>query len=174
MINRLKNPRFYSYQQMKELFTGPNLSWSYSQDLQFEQPPDGHQRMPFMSHNILIRPEHIGYPTKASPYFNMVCFALKEILEFNDIKIKGLYRINANLTFPTAPLLPSIPHVDHDFPHENILIYLNDTGGDTVVDGEHYSPHEDDVITFGGEKHYMYPPEKGGRIVIVATYETFN
>lgn len=174
MINRLKNPRFYSYQQMKELFTGPNLSWSYSQDLQFEKPPEGHQRMPFMSHNILIRPEHIGYPTKASPYFNMVCFALKEILEFNDIKIKGLYRINANLTFPTAPLLPSIPHVDHDFPHENILIYLNDTGGDTVVDGEHYSPHEDDVITFGGEKHYMYPPEKGGRIVIVATYETFN
>ena len=174
MINRLKNPRFYYYQQMKELFTGPNLSWSYSQDLQFEQPPEGHQRMPFMSHNILIRPEHIGYPTKASPYFNMVCFALKEILEFNDIKIKGLYRINANLTFPTAPLLPSIPHVDHDFPHENILIYLNDTGGDTVVDGEHYSPHEDDVITFGGEKHYMYPPEKGGRIVIVATYETFN
>lgn len=174
MINRLKNPRFYSYQQMKELFTGPNLSWSYSQDLQFEQPPEGHQRMPFMSHNILIRPEHIGYPTKASPYFNMVCFALKEILEFNDVKIKGLYRINANLTFPTAPLLPSIPHVDHDFHHENVLIYLNDTGGDTVVDGEHYSPHEDDVITFGGEKHYMYPPEKGGRIVIVATYETSN
>ena len=174
MINRLKNPRFYSYQQMKELFTGPNLSWSYSQDLQFEQPPEGHQRMPFMSHNILIRPEHIGYPTKASPYFNMVCFALKEIHEFNDVKIKGLYRINANLTFPTAPLLPSIPHVDHDFPHENVLIYLNDTGGDTVVDGEHYSPHEDDVITFGGEKHYMYPPEKGGRIVIVATYETSN
>ena len=91
----------------------------------------------------------------------MLCF-LKEILEFNDIKIKGLYRINANLTFPTAPLLPSIPHVDHDFPHENILIYLNDTGGDTVVDGEHYSPHEDDVITFGGEKHYMYPQKKVG------------
>ncbi len=174
MINRLKNPRFYSYQQMKELFIGPNLSWSYSQDLQYEQPPEGHQRMPFMSHNVLIRPEHIGYPTKASPYFNMVCFALKEILEFNDVKIKGLYRINANLTFPTAPLLPSIPHIDHDFPHENVLIYLNDTGGDTVVDGEHYSPHEDDVITFGGEKHYMYPPDKGGRIVIVATYETFN
>ena len=174
MINKLKNPRFYSYQQMKELFTGPNLSWSYSQDLQFEQPPEGHQRMPFMSHNVLIRPEHIGYPTKASPYFNMVCFALKEILEFNDVKIKGLYRINANLTFPTAPLLPSIPHVDHDFSHENILIYLNDTGGDTVVNGEHYSPNEDDVITFGGEKHYMYPPERGGRIVIVATYETFN
>ena len=174
MINRLKNPRFYSYQQMKELFTGPNLSWSYSQDLQFEQPPEGHQRMPFMSHNILIRPEHIGYPTKASPYFNMVCFALTEILEFNDIKIKGLYRINANLTFPTAPLLPSIPHVDHDFPHENILVYLNNTGGDTVVNGEHYSPNEDDVITFGGEKHYMYPPDTGGRIVIVATYETFN
>tara|TARA_A200000159_G_scaffold131033_1_gene127977 strand:- start:1066 stop:1545 length:480 start_codon:yes stop_codon:yes gene_type:complete len=159
---------------MKELFIGPNLSWSYSQDLQYEQPPEGHQRMPFMSHNVLIRPEHIGYPTKASPYFNMVCFALKEILEFNDVKIKGLYRINANLTFPTAPLLPSIPHIDHDFPHENVLIYLNDTGGDTVVDGEHYSPHEDDVITFGGEKHYMYPPDKGGRIVIVATYETFN
>lgn len=174
MINKLKNPGFYSYQQVKELFNGPNLDWSFSRDLQFTESPEGHQKMPFLSHKILVRPEHIGYPTIASPYFNMVCFALKEILEFNQIKVKGLYRVNANLTFPTAPLLPSIPHVDHDFPHENMLIYLNSTGGDTVVSGEHYSPTEDDVITFGGEEHYMYPPENGARIVLVTTYETYT
>ena len=53
---------------------------------------------------------------------------------------------------------------------ENLLIYLTNAGGKTVVGDEYHDPREDDVITFGGDEHYHYTPEKERRIVIVATF----
>ena len=48
-------------------------------------------------------------------------------------------RINFNLTFPFGDK-PSIPHVDHNFPHKNMLIYFTDTGGDTIIGGDNFTP----------------------------------
>ena len=60
-------------------------------------------------------------------------------------------------------------HVDHSFPHRNIIMYLTDAGGDTVVNDEVYSPKEDGVIMFEGE-HYHHFPMKDARIDFVDTY----
>ena len=38
-----------------------------------------------------------------------------------------------------------------------------------MVGDEYHDPQEDDVITFGGDEHYHYTPEKE-RSVIVATF----
>ena len=55
-----------------------------------------------------------------------------------------------------------------------MLIYLTNTGGDTIVFDEggkkhHFTPVEDDIVVFEG-LHCMVPPKKGRRVVIVVTY----
>ena len=61
------------------------------------------------------------------------------------------------------------PHMDHEFPHKNMLIYLTDAGGSTIVEGEEFAPEEDDVIIFEG-MHWHKLPKKERRVVLVMTY----
>ena len=70
----------------------------------------------------------------------------------------------------------AFPHIDHSFPHKNLIIYLNDpAGGDTVLVDKDYKeidrhhPKEDDIISFEGI-HYQKMPKEGRRIVLVVTY----
>ena len=67
-------------------------------------------------------------------------------------------------TLPT-----SLRNIRGDFPHKNMLIYLNDSDGDTVCGNDRYSPKEDAIIEFEGE-HYHYLPSKDKRVVLVVTY----
>ena len=67
----------------------------------------------------------------------------------------------------------SEPHLDHNFPHYNLLVYLTNSGGETFVENEVYSPKEDDVIIFTG-KHYMKRPSDDRRVVLIATILPFG
>jgi len=85
-----------------------------------------------------------------------------------------VYRINANAVHPVESNILTVPHNDHEFPHKNMLIYLTNTGGDTIVFDEggkkhHFTPVEDDIVVFEG-LHCMVPPKSGRRVVLVATY----
>ena len=76
------------------------------------------------------------------------------------------------MTQPLVNAKTSPPHIDHreGFEHKNMIIYLSDAVGDTIV-GEHSpSPQEDDIIIFGGEKHFHYFPSETRRVVLVMTY----
>ena len=62
-----------------------------------------------------------------------------EILLANNIKPAIFYRISANCDHPHESNLPNMLHNDHQFPHENLLIYLNDPkDGYTMVEDEKY------------------------------------
>ena len=63
----------------------------------------------------------------------------------------------------------SEPHVDHEFPHTNLLIHLTNVGGATVVEGQRLEADEDKVVVFSGE-HYAEFPMAGRRVVLVATF----
>ena len=53
-------------------------------------------------------------------------------------------------------------------------VYLtNPEGGSTVCEGEEFTGKEDDAIIFEG-KHYNYPPKRGRRMVIVATFSDYD
>ena len=79
--------------------------------------------------------------------------------------------MNANAVYPTEKNLPSPVHVDHEFPHKNLLIYLTDPqGGTTIVEGKEYLAKEYDVILFDGKPHCARPPSKDIRIVLVFTF----
>ena len=97
---------------------------------------------------------------------------MSELVDYN-----GLYkdlpyfflRSNANATHPDAGHQYSDPHIDHPHtPHSNLIVYLTDTDGETIVENKKHSPKEDDVILFTG-KHYMKRPSKGRRVILIST-----
>ena len=81
-------------------------------------------------------------------------------------------RSSANCNHAEGGIQLSEPHVDHDFPHWNMIVYLEGDGS-TFVEGEEYVPKEDDIILFKGE-HYMQRPSKGRRVILVSTIYEIN
>ena len=66
----------------------------------------------------------------------------------------------------------SEPHIDHDFPHLNLLVYLSGDG-ETIVEDEKFFPQANNVILFTG-KHYMKRPSVGRRVVLISTIFEYN
>ena len=163
MITNLENPLSDSYYALKELVQTDNFPWFRLK---------GNQHSPdYFSHKLFTRPvgveEHL-FPTIASEYLKSFADLLYSVFDLNAIEVKCIYRMSVNLVMPSTDSHSPL-HVDHSFPHRNIIMYLTDAGGDTVVNDEVYSPKEDDIIMFEG-KHYHHFPMKDARIVFVATY----
>jgi len=126
----------------------------------------------FLSHPFLTRPESgLRFPTATSDYIDLAHQVFMEICEDNNVTVDCIYRMGANMVFPSANSdLASNAHVDHMFDHHNMLIYLTDSGGSTIV-GEHkYPAVEDGVLVFDGETHCHELPKLNRRVVFVATF----
>ena len=76
-------------------------------------------------------------------------------------------RSNANAVHADNGEQFSEPHIDHRFPHFNLLVYLSGDG-ETIVEGEKFFPQADNAILFTGE-HYMKRPSTGRRVVLIST-----
>lgn len=182
MITEIKNPKTKEYLLMKqEIFTS-NFSWYWNSETVPKNPKDNNLdfvSVPFFSHGILIRPkddsEYSIFPKTNSHYSDIFNVILDQIFEFNSINFDCVLRINVNLTIPLTGIKKTLPHVDHNFPHKNLLIYLNDSDGDTVLCDDQdvvvdsSSPEEDKIVLFEG-KHYHHLPSKDRRIVVVCTF----
>lgn len=95
----------------------------------------------------------------------------------NNIKYKTIYRAALNITFSNNLLEKVAEHTDHDFFHRQLLVYLNDSDGDTVI-----LDYEDNIfksippekykgIMFDSIKHYHFFPKKNRwRSVMVITF----
>ena len=172
----LKNPLTQEYKEIKELVLSTQFAWFYS-NYSIENHVDSrYENIPFYSHNILDRPElyNRNYSAPNSPHGEMVINMLNHLLISNNIKIWHWVRISFNAVAPNLARRQTPPHQDHGFPHNNLLIYLTDSGGDTIIGKEVHHPQEDDVIIWpdvpGGDKHHLHEPEKKRRVVLVATY----
>ena len=69
----------------------------------------------------------------------------------------------------------SEPHIDHRFPHFNLLVYLTNEGdgGETIVEDEKFHPQANNIILFKG-KHHMKRPCVGRRVVLISTIFEYN
>lgn len=103
----------------------------------------------------------------------------RRICADNNITVRTIYRMAANLTF-SDPSLHGDPHNDHDeFPHKVMLIYLNDfEAGETwLFDKElkvetKIAPSKDKFVVFEGGNHaqgFCKPQQM--RFVFVATFD---
>ena len=176
MIKLLKNERTENYQKLKKKVLSDTFFWHWGQSTDPSQPPtEGHIHMPYFRHSFLTRPEPMGFTFVESEFTPLNIEVLKEIVEYNQLFDPQQYfflRSSANCNYPEGGIQLSEPHVDHDFPHWNMIVYLEGDGS-TFVEDEEYAPKEDDIILFTGE-HYMQRPSKGRRVILVSTIYEIN
>ena len=190
MIKILKNPKTEEYNKFKERVCSNKFIWTYSSNTNngFEYA-EGFEDVPFYSHCLLERATlTIPYSSVNSHETKCAAEIFNQIMVHNNLSYKTLYRMNLNCTSYVGKKL-SPPHVDHDYPHQNMIIYLSKfDGGKTHVfkkkwpeseltikptDMKYsFKGEEDDIITFDGlHYHCMQPPDiNQRRIILVATY----
>ena len=184
MYLKLKNPTSQQYQLFKNFCLGPEIPWFYglSTDTD-ENAKKGHMHSPYVGHSFIGRPEHCGYSNVESPFIDRVIPVMREIIDHNELPFLKKYifiRAAVNCTWPNQGAQLSQPHVDHNFPHYNFIVYF--TGdGETFIEKDSvsscsindedvivHSPKPHDAILFSG-RHYMKLPSKDRRIILVAT-----
>lgn len=174
-----KAPDTLQYREMKRFIVGNDFPWFWTDFTVKNSELSDFNQDGFYSHVLLARPkwENISgtlFPTPASNHFQKIYPAIEEIFEYNQIPVNCLYRVNANLVHPGSDKMTP-PHVDHQFPHKNLIVYLTDAGGPTILTErtdlvrDMHHPKEDDIVVFDG-MHCMIPPPSGRRIVLVVTF----
>ena len=174
MIKQLNNPTSIRYQELKDKLLSNKVPFYYenysTKSVPLSDCPEGHSDIGFYAHTLLTRPEITRYSQQLSPVLDEFLGVFDEIIQFNNLSNNYyLLRACVNIVHPEVPRKITVPHVDHDFDHKNMLIYLTNSGGETYVEGESFDPKEDDIIVFDGE-HYMRTPKTDRRVIIVATF----
>ena len=177
MLKKLYNPKTADYLNFKRYCRGEEITWTYAErhcEIGDYNPPDWDENCNnwgFFCHPFLLPPsERFLYSVPMGTGTIDAHDVVRGILEFNKIKVDRIYRIAVNISMPIDGEGHSLPHTDHPFPHKNLLIYLTDPEeGNTICEGESFTGKEDDAIIFQG-KHYNYPPKKGRRMALVATF----
>ena len=170
MFKVLQNPTTNLYHNFRNLVLSGDFAWYYgiSTDTSEVNAP-GHIHVEYYGHDFVCRPEALSYSEPVSPFVNQNIQVLREIIDHNNLFESYIFtRTAANCTFPNEGAQLSHPHVDHNFPHFNLIVYLTDTGGETFIEDKVYNPKIHDVILFRG-KHYMKRPTRDRRIILVAT-----
>ena len=162
MIKVLENPITPNYLQFKDIVLSPTFPWLYTLST----------KMPFYSHTFLERPENGKFSNPQSELLGLNLKVLDEIIRYNNLGSSFdrcfFLRSNANAVHADTGEQFSEPHIDHTFPHFNFIVYLTNSGGNTIVEEDTHEPIEDQPIIFTGW-HYMQLPKKERRIVLVAT-----
>ena len=158
MIKVLENPITSNYLELKDLVLSSEFPWLYSFST----------KMPFYSHVFLDRPENAKFSNPQSELLGLNLKVLDEIIQHNNLFDRYFFlRSNANCVHADTGEQFSEPHIDHRFPHFNLLVYLSGDG-ETIVEGEKFFPQADNAILFTGE-HYMKRPSTGRRVVLIST-----
>jgi hypothetical protein len=132
-----------------------------------------------MFHNLLHRPEGI-YPNgriNSIHYDNVFSLVNSFFKKFN-IKHKEILRMCINFTYNNGVKKCPI-HEDHDFPHKQLIIYLNDAdpNSKTIILNKknkiikEIKPEKYKGICFETLPHYMFYPKKNERIILVTTFK---
>jgi len=184
-IVRLTNPKTRLYKEVKSYILSGRFPWYFHEqqhpDEYHDDNPNAkhmfvHPKMnldklghvPMHNHGFLGRPEPLPRLEDVE-YLPMVYGMMKEILSYNRIHPEVVYRIAANQVRPNSNIDTTHIHIDHYFPHKNMLIYFTDAGGETIIEDDYHDPQEDDVIVFEGYHTHNVPKLKT-RVVLVATY----
>jgi hypothetical protein len=92
------------------------------------------------------------------------------------ISYTKIYRCALNITFYNGFVNRCLPHEDHPFDHKQILIYLNDSDGETVIldkkgkkEIKKIKPEAYKILVMDRRDHYQFFPSKGIRKVLIYT-----
>lgn len=113
------------------------------------------KNFPGITHTLIDRTDEQSPGIPNSPFAEQAEKMFRRICADNNITVRTIYRMAFNTTF-ADPSKHGDPHVDHpDFPHKNLLIYIN-----KFDDGETYLLNEDfsikQVIESGIDKFAVF------------------
>jgi len=188
-ILQLVNPKTQHYIAFKKYVMSSDMTWfRYT-----KQQEDNYHNYDIKSKSLFQHPKmnlnkmgdvetfispFLGRPTSDEPYphpqnsleyIEGAVRTLKEILDYNKLEVNSFLRVAANMVYPDSKVDTTFIHVDHHCPHKNMLVYLTDSGGETIVENDYHDPKEDDAIIFEGYHTHNVPKTKA-RIVLVATF----
>jgi len=171
IIDKIEKP-------LKEKVFSKDFLWFFNE----RSTPNGPS---FLAHAIKHRDKEIE-----GEFWDYIKEDFHNVLERNNLKLDKIHRAAVNLMTNFGDVPFAEPHVDHRFPHHNMLIYCNTVEGDTFIFNEKYnneylhpihltlkdkvSPEEGKVIIFNGEHYHSTGkiPTGTWRAVIVITFTT--
>ena len=127
---------------------------------------------PLLYHTLIHRDTHQIHSAHAAFFKELATkFIKKHKLDFR-VFLRG----SINLTFPMKG--KGTPHRDHDFSHQQIIMYLNKSkGGSTVILSDKQKiiktiePKQFKMVSFDGSYlHYQNYPNEGRRVTAVITF----
>ena len=116
--------------------------------------------------------EPLDRKSKRNKHYTFFKSLLVSIVKKHNLKIKKIHRMAINITFNNG-FIKEIPlHTDHEFPHKQVILYLNDSTGNTDIPfyNKSITPKENTAIIFDDKDHKHYFPEYGVRVLCVFTF----
>ena len=130
----------------------------------------------FFTHTIL-ESEDNKWNSKHHPFFESILYSFAQK---HKIKYERLYRAAVNLTYHNGIKDRSPIHIDHSFPHRQLLVYLNDPQDKDaktfILDKnkkkvlKEITPKQYRGVFFHSSPHYHLMPKFGERMVFVVTF----
>ena len=168
---------------IEDIILGTNFPWYYHQAATTKE-------CPVYAHTLIHRYDI----NKEKPTINSEVFFLFEkiVLRFckkYKIKINAFTRAVIN-SISFNKMKKGVAHVDHDFKHKVIMIYLNDTDGETIVYNKKFDnknrlilsdkldiiknikPELYKIVCWDGSYYHAatYPKNNNRRVAFVATF----
>ena len=150
----------------------------------------------FFCHELLPRDPHIVPTSDYAPFFHKI---IDKFMKDNKIKYNKITRSCLNLTYHIPGQKWGDPHVDNYFDHYSVILYLNNSVGDTIVfdktvpfDGKHEglyyykdfdwdndppmevkyrsAPEVGKIVLFRGDQLHTYQTPDPGDLRLVCVY----
>lgn len=148
---------------VNNIILGKEFNWFY------EKQQTTEDSNPFFGHTLITRDGK-----NVSSHTGFFLHILDKFIKKHSIECKTIYRACINLSFPSRGS-PAI-HTDFDFPHKQILIYLNEADGNTnIYDNSNnllkkVSPEAFKTLFFESTPHSGEQPTHGIRVVCVICF----
>lgn len=160
-------------QELQDTIMDNNFPWYY-------QTYSTSEKFPFFSHMLLPRYDYVNekQPEPQSDLFYKFKDILDSFCQINNIEYTKVLRACINMTTYFSETHSDF-HIDHDFPHKVIIMYLNDVSDNaTLVENankniERFESKAGKIICFDGQyKHAAeFCKEGERRIVCVMTID---
>ena len=138
---------------------------------------DANDAIENLTHVILRRQEDRSVNEPMHPLYHSFVKILDEFCNKHKISYREVLRICINFSYPSGSKKSAV-HVDHEYKHDQLLIYLNDpkdkTSSTVLLDDKYKKvrevfPEKYKGIFFPKMPHYVNLPKKGGRFIAVFT-----
>ena len=127
-------------------------------------------KRPYLSHTFILHDKKTNTSTINSTVSHEVLDILKTFCFKNSISFNKCFRANLNITFPLSSKKGKF-HKDHKFKHKQLIVYLNNSDGDTVLKRSgriKFKKYRG--ICFDDQLHYAETPLTKRRAILIFTF----